>query len=159
MDRYRIAIILSLWCGLALGCSGIDLEAERRAIIAADRAFSESSVSGDGIEAWIDAFAADGTMFPRLGKATGHDEIRRIMAPQFGVPGLELTWEPTTVTVAAAADYAYSIGRWRLENTNPLAPVGLAGTGNYVTIWRKEGDGSWKVMVNIGNLDLPPDMQ
>ncbi len=157
MARNRIAIILSFGCGLALGCSSVDLEAERQAVIAADQAFSASSVSGDGIEAWIDAFAVDGIMFPRLGMATGHDEIRRTMAPQFAVPGLELTWVPTVATVAAAADYAYTLGRWKLENTNPLSPVGLSGTGNYVTIWRKEDDGSWKIMVNIGNVDLPPD--
>ena len=29
------------------------------------------------------------------------------------------------------------------------------GAGNYVTIWRRQGDGSWKVAVDIGNADPP----
>ncbi len=32
------------------------------------------------------------------------------------------------------------------------------GSGNYVTIWRRQGNGSWKVAVDIGNADpvAPP---
>jgi len=158
MNRNRLAYILLLWCGLALGCSGVDLETERHAVLAADRAFSHASLT-NGIEGWINAFAVDGTMFPQAGMATGHDEIRRAMEPQFALSGLELSWEPTNATVAAAADYAYTVGRWKLNNNNPLAPIGLAGAGNYVMIWRKEDDGRWKVVVNIGNVDPPPAAQ
>jgi ketosteroid isomerase-like protein len=36
-------------------------------------------------------------------------------------------------------------GRWAAD-----------GSGNYVTIWRRQPDGSWKVAVDIGNQDAPP---
>ncbi len=158
MDRQPIALILTLLSALTIGCSRVDLEAERQAVLAADRAFAQASLTGS-LKDWVEAFAEDGTMYPQRGKATGHDEIRRAMAPQFKVQGLELTWEPATAVVAAAADYAYTLGTWTLKNTSPLSPIGVGGTGNYVMIWRKEDNGGWKVMVNIGNADLPPDMR
>jgi ketosteroid isomerase-like protein len=128
------ALVPVLLSGLSAGCSGVDLEAERRAVLAADRAFAQSATTG-GAEAWVEAFAEDGALFPQAGMAVGPDEIRRIMEVQFRVEGMKLSWEPTTAVVGGAADLAYTLGRWRLENVDPRNPMfGVVGTGNYVMI-------------------------
>jgi len=31
-----------------------------------------------------------------------------------------------------------------------------ADKGKYVTVWKKQGDGSWKIYGDIGTPDLPP---
>ena len=62
---------------------------------------------------------------------------------------------PTSAEVSASGDLAYTIGRWEVLTTDDSGSENSGGTGNYVTIWRRQADGSWKVAVDIGNNDGP----
>ena len=155
----RWYLTVALLCGLASGCAAaersadaIDLAAEHQAVMAADRAFDKETAAR-GVDGWVDWFAEDGTMFPSTGKAVGHEAIREAMASTFAVPGNRLTWRPISAEVSASGDLAYTIGRWEMLVTDDSGMEKSAGTGNYVTIWRKQADGSWKVAVDIGNND------
>jgi ketosteroid isomerase-like protein len=58
-----------------------------------------------------------------------------------------------TTRVEAAADLAYGRGRYRLE----LAPAGTApveDAGKYVVVYRPDGGGRWRAVVDIFNSDL-----
>jgi ketosteroid isomerase-like protein len=48
----------------------------------------------------------------------------------------------------------YTIGRWE-SVTSTAGRDSVRARGNYVTIWQKQRDGSWKVAVDIGNDDAP----
>jgi len=151
---------LILLCALGPACVAVvdrdtssgDVESERQAVMAADRAFDEETAAR-GVDGWVDWFAGDATMFPQQGKAVGHEAIREVMTPLFAKPGNRLAWRPTDAEVAASGDLAYTIGRWEMFVQDESGAEVSAGTGNYVTIWRKQDDGSWKVAVDIGNSD------
>jgi ketosteroid isomerase-like protein len=59
---------------------------------------------------------------------------------------------PEAADVAASGDLAWSWGyaRWTASDGS-----GKTGTSNYVSIWRKQADGAWKWIVDIG-IPAPP---
>ena len=65
------------------------------------------------------------------------------------VPGFSLTWIAEKAEVSNSGDLGYSTGTY-------TATFGeTTDKGKYVTIWRKQSDGSWKVVEDVFNSDLP----
>jgi len=59
-----------------------------------------------------------------------------------------LKWEPEFMDIAASGDFGISTGPWELQefrpNTNRLL------TGYFLTVWKKQTDGIWKVNLDAG---------
>ncbi len=62
--------------------------------------------------------------------------------------GLSLKWHPTFAAMSRSCDLGFTTGpaEWRKakEDEKPL------GHGHYLSIWRKQKEGEWKVMVDVG---------
>ncbi|UCG85021.1 MAG: DUF4440 domain-containing protein [Gemmatimonadota bacterium] len=131
--------------------SAPDLAAARQAIMDADRAFAQATAAR-GVDGWVSYFTDDGVQFPPGGSISGHAAIRELMTPAFADTNFSLTWEPVSAEVAQAADLGYTVGRYE---SRLLGPDGLESvrTGSYVSIWRRQPDGSWKVALDIGTPD------
>jgi ketosteroid isomerase-like protein len=71
----------------------------------------------------------------------------------FEAEGPSLTWEPFDAAAASSGDLGYTRGQWKLEQGRP---DGGTVTAKYVTIWRREPDGRWRAVVDIGSLDQEP---
>ncbi|MBE3134644.1 MAG: DUF4440 domain-containing protein [Acidobacteria bacterium] len=70
------------------------------------------------------------------------------------MPAFSLSFETAKVDVSQAGDFAYSYG----TNTVTLVdPIGhrMKDRGKYLTVYRKQPDGAWKVVADTGNSDLP----
>jgi ketosteroid isomerase-like protein len=137
---------------VAAGCAGPDQEAMRSALMAADRAFAEATAQR-GAEGWTSSFTDDGRQFHQRGVSIGKAEIRRVMEAAFADTTRRLVWHPLYAEVARSADLGYTIGRWESRARGADGTWTRAGSGNYVTIWRRQADGSWKVAADIGNED------
>lgn len=61
-----------------------------------------------------------------------------------------LTWEPVFADVSSSGDLGYTWGNWKFVQTDSVF------YGNYITIWRKQKDGSWKMTLDAGNGTPPP---
>jgi ketosteroid isomerase-like protein len=70
------------------------------------------------------------------------------------MPGFELKWQATGVQVAEAGDMGYTVGTYELAVEQDGASI--VTVGKYVTLWQKQADGSWKVIVDCFNADGPP---
>lgn len=61
----------------------------------------------------------------------------------------QLTWTPTDATMGPSGDIGYTWGHFeghsKDANGNPVTT-----SGRYITIWRKQPDGSWKVVLDAG---------
>jgi len=149
-------VILGIAGLLATGCAPApDLEAERQAIMDADRAFAVATAER-GVDGWVSYFAEDGMQYPKQGVAIGHEAIRKLMEPGLSLPNSHFTWAPETAVVSASGDLGYTLGRWEIGSLDAAGEVTIATRGNYVSIWRKGPDGAWKVALDIGNEDPPP---
>jgi uncharacterized protein (TIGR02246 family) len=137
-------------CAALVACTQMpDLETERQALLDLDIAFMQEVARGGG-EAWASYFAEDGRMFSGDGWVVGRDAIREHMTEVFADSTLGLRWKPDLADVSVLGDMGYTIGTYRLTSRGESgAPVDMSGT--YLTIWRKESDGTWKVAVDIGN--------
>ena len=66
-----------------------------------------------------------------------------------------LTWSPVHAEMAASGDLGYTYGTYEFRS------IGKDGKptveyGKYVSIWKKQKDGSWKVVMDMGNSSPRP---
>src|SRR4030095_6707625 len=59
-----------------------------------------------------------------------------------------LAWQPAFAQIAEAGDLGFTTGPWEFKNDiNDAKP---AGYGHFVTVWKKQTDGSWKFLADLG---------
>jgi ketosteroid isomerase-like protein len=117
-------------------------------LLEADRAFARD-VAARRVDGWVDAFASDGRQLTQRGIAAGPDAIRAFMTRVFADPDRQLRWEPLTADVSGAL--GYTVGRYQLLKAGVVIDSGL-----YLTVWRRQPDGRWKVAADIGNTTIEP---
>ena len=141
---------------LVVACNvGVRLERDQQELAATDRAFSDATADR-GVDGWVEYFAEDGSMVIEGGMVTGPDSIRALMGPVFGDTNYTLTWDPVEADVSAARDLGYTRGRY-LSQRRLDGGLVINSRGSYVTIWRRQDDGNWKVTLDIGTPDGPSD--
>ena len=59
----------------------------------------------------------------------------------------------TTDSVVQSCDVAYEYGTYDMRLTGPDGPMN--DRGKYVTIWRKQPDGTWKISLDMFNTSMP----
>lgn len=111
-------------------------------LAAAETAFAAHSVREDMRAAFMEAFAADG-VFVGDGWVVSTDYLRDRPAPP-----IVLDWRPVHVEVARSGDLGLSTGPSRI--TSKAKPDAPPVFGQFVSVWRRAGDGPWKVEVDLG---------
>ncbi len=153
---FLVAIFLCFGCAPPASESttetpAIDLESERDALMAVDKAWSESV--GD-VDTFL-SFIADGAHFMPFGAPLAQgDAIRTTWEGLISMPGFGVEWQATVAEVAASGDIGYTIGTFEL--TAEQDGTTMRTEGKYVTVWHKQADGSWKMQVDIFNSNGPP---
>jgi hypothetical protein len=61
--------------------------------------------------------------------------------------GFIMTWDPRSATVAASGDLAFTYGIYSMKEKT----ADSIEYGTYVTIWKKQPDGTWKFVLHSGN--------
>lgn len=115
------------------------------AIEAADRAFADATAAR-GAAGWTEAFDAQGGMMAG-DERVEHDGLAAAMEPLLAKG--KLTWAP--ITSGQLGALGYSVGKAAF--TTPDGAV--AFRTSYVTIWRAQDDGSWKVLFDTGRRIQP----
>ncbi len=89
---------------------------------------------------------------PDKGIAKGQEQIGKVFAEYQSFPGFAISWEPQEAFVSASGDLGYTIDRILVNfNDEHGNKIDLFEKG--VTIWKKRADGSWKLAVDIWNVD------
>ena len=78
--------------------------------------------------------------------ATSSAERRKILQNLVGDPNLKLSFAADRVQVASAGDYAFSRGHYSMTMTDKETKKPATGTGSYLTVYKKQSDGSWKAV-------------
>jgi ketosteroid isomerase-like protein len=112
----------------------------------ADRGFSKMSKEEGMKKAFINYIDDDGVLlrpnqYPLMG-AEAIDYLTRINDTSF-----TMEWEPQKGYVANSGELGYTYGVFTL--TPSTQDTVLYGT--YVSIWKKQVDGSWKFVLDTGN--------
>jgi uncharacterized protein (TIGR02246 family) len=85
------------------------------------------------------------------GKAAIAEEWKHILA----IPAFENESKLGGVEVARAGDLAYTYGSYRSQLMSEDGELVLE-PGKWLTIWKKQADGDWRIAVDTYNTDIPP---
>lgn len=100
---------------------------------------------GAGFASW---FADDGVALGN-GAAPLVGKVAIAKSATWDPKAYQLTWTPTDGSMGPSGDMGYTWGHFeghsKDANGNPVTT-----TGRYMTIWRREKDGSWKVVLDAG---------
>jgi ketosteroid isomerase-like protein len=96
-------------------------------------------------DSFLEFFAADAIAFD-----PGPVSAREQLSARPGVPFAvrELTWEPRTGDLAASGDLGWLTGPSTFINHE--AADKTPRYGNYLSVWRKQPDGNWRVFIDVG---------
>src|SRR5271156_5435240 len=67
-----------------------------------------------------------------------------------------LTWSPVGADISAAGDLGYTYGTFEFRSKDKDGKV-VVDHGKYTSIWKKQKDGSWKVVLDMGNANSQPE--
>jgi ketosteroid isomerase-like protein len=81
--------------------------------------------------------------------AKGTDAIQRINAQDLSDPNFKLSFKNERTDVADSGDLAFTQGTFNVTYTDVKSGKPLSGAGTYVTVFRKQPDGSWKAVADI----------
>jgi ketosteroid isomerase-like protein len=108
----------------------------------AERAFAKMAADQSIRDAFVEYFADESVNFnPTPGPA----RQRLKDNPNAFPPGMKLLWEPRLGDVAASGDLGYLTGPTEIR-----VPGKPAGYGNYFSVWKRQADGTCRVILDIG---------
>jgi len=125
---------------------GADLLRELEANFAAD-------VAKHGHDAFLTYFAEDGVELVDGGGINTKDAMRK--QPPWP-EGTTLSWTPVHAEMAASGDLGYTYGNYVYTAKNKEGKL-VANYGKYTSIWKKQKNGEWKVVVDMGNSSPDPN--
>ncbi|HEX2763992.1 MAG TPA: SgcJ/EcaC family oxidoreductase [Allosphingosinicella sp.] len=94
------------------------------------------------------AMYADDAALASPGSAlvSGKEGVRKETAAMAADPNLKVQFASDRVQVAASGDLAYTRGHYTLAMTDPNTKKPAESGGSYLTVWKKQSDGSWKAV-------------
>jgi ketosteroid isomerase-like protein len=157
-------ILTGLVVGLALAASATaqDLSPREQAvaeIMQTDRDFAAMAAAETISDAFghymhsVEGMLVRGSNEPIRGEAAIREEFADYP------PELVLHWDPSEGYASEAGDFGVTWGWYFVHPDGDLATP-PSGRGKYVTIWRRDSDGNWRGLLDMGTSDgsyQPPE--
>ncbi len=118
-------------------------------MIAAERAFAARAGVTGWKQAFLEYFADDAIGFDATGAGLAKDQIRALPDPP---KDAQLLWEPRYGDIAASGELGWLTGP--STSINPTRDKAEPRHGNYASIWKRQLDGTFKVVMDVG-VNLP----
>jgi len=139
--------------GMAMAAAN-DPAVVRQSIEAANARFTDAMSKGDTATMFAN-YADDATMMMtgtpawngRAAIATGMSS----MMAQYSVTNPKFA----TLDVMVSGDVAVEMGTYEMT-MQEKGKKAITDKGKYLTVWKRQADGSWKIVRDIANSDLPP---
>lgn len=117
-----------------------------KSLVDTERAFAQTSAEKGTRDSFAAFIAEDGILF-RPVAVFGKKWMQEHPLPPAPVRSL-LSWQPIFAAVSRAGDLGYTTGPWQFkQDIKDAKPVAF---GNFMTVWRKQADGSWKFALDLG---------
>lgn len=146
MKRFFYALAIVSILGLTAFTQEKGIKPELLSLANAERAFAKMSVDTSVREAFYNNFAEDGVNFQPHPVNT-REAYRKTPAPA-SPPQSTLNWAPIYGDISASGDLGYTTGPFLVEDRSPAKRPSRHGM--YSSVWKKQADGSWKVVLDMG---------
>jgi ketosteroid isomerase-like protein len=151
MNKFLLVVLL---LAPFAASAAVDKEKIKKEVAAMEDAFCAMAAE-KGLLAAFSHFAAPDVAFldtdPR--KFRGPDAVRERMGTD--QPGVKLTWSASFTDVSDDGTLGYNYGRYESRRPGPDGKEAVRG-GWFLTIWKKQPDGSWRYVMDNGTPDRPP---
>lgn len=139
MKTIGLAFCLITLCGIDPASDpGIE------SLIAAEKSFAAMAHDTNTRDAFLQYFSDDVvTALRGKGPHIGKDHLKAQ-----AVNESLLSWTPTYCALAGSGDFGYNTGPWKFyPSKTDKEPVAW---GQFVSVWKKDSDGKWRVAVDMG---------
>jgi uncharacterized protein (TIGR02246 family) len=153
---------LALTCAAAIAVSGCqkqvsagaaDTDSIKKAI-QADEKLSNEQFKKKDTEGLIGHYADDAFFVaPGVKPAQGSTAVRKAYADAISDQNFNVTFASDKVDVAASGDLAYARGHFTEKYTDPKSGKVMTDSGSYLAVYKKQTDGSWKVVEDFATAD------
>jgi uncharacterized protein (TIGR02246 family) len=159
VNRYFAAVSTAALLGLLAGCTqappdthDADVKAIKDDEVQWNKDFAAKDLEKIVTHYADDAVFAYGGMPASSGKAA----IRGVYKELVADPVLSIKFEASRVEVAKSGDLAYAQGFYTATETDPNTKGPRVEKGSYTDVYKKQPDGSWKVVSDSVSPDAPP---
>ncbi len=144
MTRWAVTVGAALFV-TALVTAQPQVSADLQSLADTERAFAKAATAKGIRDSFLEYFDDDAITFdpaPVSAKA----QLRA--GPSRPFTEHELTWEPRTGDVAASGELGWLTGPSTfIDRTKPQ---GQPRYGNYLSVWRRQPGGAWRVFIDVG---------
>jgi ketosteroid isomerase-like protein len=110
-------------------------------VFAAESSFAASMAKRD-LEAFASHLSPEAIFFGDTNVMRGKEAVVKGWRPFFAKPAAPFSWKPEAIEVLPSGNLAISNG--------PVFDPAGKKVGNFSSIWRRESDGSWKIIFDKG---------
>ncbi len=147
MTRSIVTLLIALLLALTpFAAEGPDPQAQVRET---EKAFAKTMAVRDHA-AFVSFLAEDAVFLSKGSVLRGRQAVAEGWKPLFAGPKAPFSWEPERVEVVSSGGLAVSTG--------PVRDPQGERVGTYVSTWRLEADGKWRIVLDTGcpACDCPP---
>jgi len=163
MSGVKRAFLFAGMTALAIGVAGCQKYASgggaanadsiKQTIKADEKKWNEQFKSQD-LEGLLGHYTEDAYFVaPGVKAATGSTEIRQIYAKAMTDQAFQISFASDKIDVSGSGDLAYARGHFTEKYTDPKTQKVMTDGGSYVTVYKKQSDGSWKAVEDFAVAD------
>jgi uncharacterized protein (TIGR02246 family) len=125
----------------------------RQADLQAVRDVEAAMMKAKDIDTALTYFADDALgLYPGMPVQQGKQAIKTSLAAIYADPNYSWTFQSSSMDVSKGGDMVYSQGTYAMTTTDAKTKKPKTESGKYLTIYRKQADGNWKV---VADADVP----
>ena len=109
------------------------------------------------VDKWVAHYTDDASvLLPNTPILTGKQAISGALKPMISDPNFAVTFGADKIDVAKSGELAYTQGPYSLTLSDPKTKAPFVEKGKYLTVYRKQADGTWKAVEDTFMSDAPP---
>ena len=143
--RSKFFLAIALLAVAGAHAEDVELEKAVGSLIAAEKAYDKLAGEKGFREASISVFADDAVIF-----APNAVNGKKVWREAKNDP--VISWGPVFASISRSGELGYTTGPWESSKSRDVQKPDAFG--DFVTIWRKNKDGAWKIALDVG-LDHP----
>jgi ketosteroid isomerase-like protein len=156
MKRYGVLIGCGCLLGMMSACTPADTRpADIQAVKAVEAAWAKDAALKDPAK-FVGYYSVDAALLiPNAPIFTGRDDIEGAVASLMADPNFALSFQGTQAVASQGGDMVYTVGTYSLTLSDPEDKQPVTDKGKYLTVYKKQPDGTWKAVADMLNSDLP----
>ena len=159
MLRYGLLVACVALSALLTSCGSSTPDthdADVAALKATESAWVKDAATKD-VEKFVAHYTDDASvLLPNAPIFTGKEAIRGSLKPMMSDPNFTVTFAATKVDVAKSGELGYTQGTYSMTISEPKTKAAMTEKGKYLTVYRKQADGTWKAVEDTFMSDAPP---